>query len=154
MRREYPDYRTPIVAYFRALGVWTLVLVGVATLLLIFKASPWLDAGLFITLTAAGLAISVVLVRRAVGDEQRARRGTDAEARAASPVAPPSRSDVIARLVVRTWVLMGLLLLVVGLVAHVTGLAVAGAVLFGLFLTALGFALPVLKLRSSKRRPE
>ncbi len=156
MRADFPDYKAPIFSTFRALAVLTGVMIlggvilGVAHFL--FHPSHWVARAFFIALGVSGIATALISPLGLVRAEARAKAaGTTKQA--TPTAAPKPRRWVTSAMTVLLFAgVLGIPILIVGLVAHLTALAVCGAAFVGLFLAETGLLYPARQARRSARK--
>lgn len=122
MRRDFPDYRTPILAYFRALGVWAFALVIAVVICGLVSGPGWLSVAVLIAFMVAAVAYCLWFPGRIIGAESRARAAHAAQLAAtkagrsartgrvttAAATPKPKTPAVVAVLVIRVCEWLGL----------------------------------------------
>ena len=108
MRSDYPDYKTPLFATFRAIGVLTVVCVIGAAICILLRASTWVVNGLFIAFGVSGLIIAVVAQLGVLRAEDRARSARSGKRATSNVTAAPRRWVVAARLLIFVCGILGL----------------------------------------------
>ena len=153
MRSDWPDYKTPWLAFYRALGVLVVAMIVLIACLALFRPSRWVGLGLFLALVAVGVGFGIATVANLMDEEARAAAAARARRREPrKPPPPPPPTSALFRLTVFGGGVLGLPLLIAGLIAHVAPLAVAGGAWFLFFLADTGIISPLRQVRSARRK--
>ena len=116
----------------------------------VFQASTWVGNALFIALGVSGVIIAFVSPLGILREENRVRSAKAGRRATYDVTVAPRRWVVAARLLILVCGILGLPLLIAGLIAGLTSVAIAGAVLVGLFFADTGLVYPAWQIRRSR----
>lgn len=76
MRKGFPDYKTPVLAFFRAPGIWVAVMIIGGVTLVLSRSPMWAVNAFFVVALLSGVGIALRWVIALAREEERAKAAT------------------------------------------------------------------------------